>query len=290
MTIAKEKSMKFDLGKAPLRVSRVRLNVRDLGTVATFYQQVLGLVELASVGDRITLGAGDVPLLDLIRNPDLTSRNRHEAGLFHTAFLLPDRADLGRWLAHAKARRIRLQGASDHLVSEAIYLDDPEGNGIEVYTDRPVSHWQRQSGTIAMATEPLDVQSLLQAAGDSVWKGAPDGTIVGHIHLQVGDTIKAEAFWRDIMGFDLTNRYPDASFFGSGGYHHQVASNVWNSRGAGTRPDGMAGLAGFELVARYPATRDAIASKAEAAGHLLKKQPVSITVSDPWGTPITVTE
>lgn len=288
MTATQLDNQKFNLAAAPLRIGKVRLNVRDLSRVSRFYRDALGLVQTGAHGDTITLGTAAGPLLELVRKPGLTPRDPRAAGLFHTAFLLPDRADLGRWLAHARANHIALEGASDHLVSEAIYLSDPEGNGIEIYADRPASDWQSRNGEIVMATEPLDIRGLSKAAGGQAWNGAPSGTIVGHMHLQVGDTANAEGFWNGVLGFDVTNRYPGATFFGAGGYHHQIAANIWNSRGAGARPDDAAGLAGFEVLVSDARRLDAIAIRADAAGRLLSRTPDSVTVSDPWNNRITL--
>jgi catechol 2,3-dioxygenase len=219
------------------------------------------------------------------RRPSLAPLDRREAGLFHTAFLLPDRASLARWLGFVAQQGIRLLGAADHRVSEAIYLADPEGNGIEVYADRPVAHWRSVDGQLDMPSDPLDLQALL-AVGDGTWAGIPVGSVIGHVHLQVGNIPTAERFYRDLLGFEVTCRYPGGSFFGAGGYHHQLAANTWNSLGAGPRPDRMAGLDSVELVVRDVATRSAI--EARAAG--LRREPDSdgTVLRDPWGTAITL--
>jgi len=232
----------FDMSAAPLRIGTVRLKVRDLDAVSTFYQSVLGLSPIETGNGRITLGTGSTPLLELAGDPSLSPLDPRQAGLFHTAFLMPTRADLARWIAHVAEARVPLQGASDHLVSEALYLADPEGNGIEVYADRPVSRWHGAGGEITMSTDPLDLQDLLKSAEGTEWSGFPEGGSVGHVHLQVGDTGQADRFYRDVLGLDIAARYPGASFYGSGGYHHQLAGNVWNSRRAGRRPEDMAGL------------------------------------------------
>lgn len=288
MTTTQLESKKFDLALAPIRIGRVRLNVRDLPLVSGFYQDALGFVETDSGVDTVTLGTADTPLLELVRKPVLAPRDPRSAGLFHTAFLLPDRSDLGRWLAHVHAHHIPLQGASDHIVSEAIYLADPEGNGIEVYADRPVSNWQSRNGEIVMATEPLDIRDLMHSASGEVWNSAPTGTIVGHMHLQVGDTVMAEQFWSGIMGLDVTNRYPGATFFGAGGYHHQIAANTWNSRGAAARTEERTGLAGFEVLVSDSEHRDAIASRAAVAGRLVSRTANTVIISDPWNNRVTV--
>jgi catechol 2,3-dioxygenase len=278
----------FDMAAAPMRIGTVRLKVRDLKAVTAFYQAVLGLGPVARAGRRITLGTGSVPLLTLEGDPALAPSDPRQAGLFHTAFLVPSRGDLARWLAHIAEARVPLQGASDHIVSEAIYLADPEGNGIEVYADRPLSDWRGLNGEIRMSTDPLDRQGLLKAAKGSAWAGFPEGGIIGHVHLQVGDTEAADRFYRDVFGLDIAARYPGASFYGSGGYHHQLAGNVWNSRRAGSRPDGMAGLDEVEIVVRNGSDIANVAVRAESAGIALTSSDGRTTLHDPWGTAFTL--
>lgn len=278
----------FNHASAPLRIGRVHLRVRDLDKVSDFYQRVIGLAVIDRSARTITLGAGTAPLLELLADPAATPRNPRNAGLFHTAFLLPTRVDLARWLAHAIKQGVKLQGASDHIVSEALYLADPEGNGIEIYADRPMSRWRDANGQIHMATEPLDIPDLL-AAGTSGQTGFPEGGIIGHVHLQVGDTGAADGFYSDILGLDIASRYPGASFFGSGGYHHHLAGNIWNSRHAGLRPARAAGLGAVEIVARNPSTRAAILDRAEAAGIPVAKEGEETVLRDPWGTAIALT-
>lgn len=262
---------------APIEIGTVTLTVRDLAAMTDFYSRALGLVPLATDSVEAVLGAGGRPLLRLAGDPAARPSSPREAGLFHTAFLLPDRAALARWLIHAAGRRLPLQGASDHGVSEAIYLADPEGNGIEVYVDRPRDVWTGPDGTIRMSTDPLDLDDLA-AVADGPWTGAPEGTVVGHVHLQVGDLAQAEAFYGGILGLPVTARYPGAAFHGAGGYHHHIATNVWNSRGAGPRSPGT-GLAALELRAD-PTTRAALIARAGGRDAL----------ADPWGTRIFVTE
>lgn len=278
----------FDMSAAPLRIGTVRLKVRDLDAVSSFYQTVLGLSPIETGDRRVTLGTGDTPLLELVGDPDLAPHDARQAGLFHTAFLLQTRSDLGRWLAHVVAARVPLQGASDHIVSEALYLADPEGNGIEVYTDRPVSRWHGAGGEITMSTDPLDLQDLLRSAEGTEWSGFPEGGSIGHVHLQVGDTGEADRFYRDVLGLDIAARYTGASFYGSGGYHHQLAGNVWNSRRAGRRSERMAGLDAVEIVVRDAADLAAIAARAEDAGFKSTRNTGGLTLHDPWGTAITL--
>lgn len=280
---------RFDMAAAPLRVGLVTLAVRDSARVAAFYREVLGLEDLGTDGREVLLGAGGVPLLRLRGDAGLVPASRSEAGLFHTAFLLPSRADLGRWLAFAAARGLRLQGASDHKVSEAVYLADPEGNGIEIYADRAPSVWTDATGAIVMSTDPLDAPSLLAEAAGTMWQGAPAGTLVGHVHLQVGATDIADAFYSALLGFDIATRYPGASFYGSGGYHHQLAGNIWNSRGAGPRKAGCTGLAELQIVLRETDRLGAIADAAGKAGLDVAAGDDGLALADPWGTRIRLT-
>ncbi len=253
---------------APLDVARVALVVNDLGSVASFYQSALGLDRLGAEGEEVRLGVGGRVLLELRGDLAAPRATRREAGLFHTAFLLPSRAALGRWLRHAAGAGLPIQGASDHIVSEALYLSDPEGNGIEVYADRPREQWVDAAGAIRLATEPLDAENLA-AAADGPWAGAPEGTVVGHVHLQVGDVAEAERFYVGALGLEVMARYPGAAFLATGGYHHHLGANVWNSRGAGPRRPEATGLAELVLVADPGAAAPGV-------------------LADPWGTRIVV--
>ena len=263
---------------APVHIGAVSLTVRDLAGVADFYARVLGLQKLHEEAGLCELGAGDEVLLRLLADKSAKLAQPGSAGLFHTAFLLPARADLARWVQHAIDHRLPVTGASDHLVSEAIYLDDPEGNGIEIYRDREPSEWPREQGQIKMATEALDFAGLLQSleGQDATWKGAPAQTRVGHIHLRVGSTQAAEDYYQAGLGLDLVTRYPGASFLSSGGYHHHIGANVWASRGAPARDPGL-GLASFELVA-----------DADAYGVL--KTALGDASADPWANRIVLKE
>lgn len=258
-----------------LAMGRVALTVNDLDQVASFYRQAVGLHLLRQDGETAELGAEGTVLLELRADRAARRRGSREAGLFHTAFLLPTRADLGRWAKHAMATRPPVVGASDHLVSEAIYLTDPEGNGVEIYADRPASDWRWSEGTVQMATEALDLQSLVAAAGAAPWQGFPGGASVGHVHLQVGALGPAEAFYADRLGLDITCRYPGGTFYAANGYHHHIATNIWNSRGAGERAYPSTGLAEVEI--RLGAAR--LAGLAGAATARLE-------LADPWGTRI----
>ncbi|MBO9456342.1 VOC family protein [Paracoccus sp. R12_1] len=243
-------------------IDHVALTVRDLRGMARFYETALGLSSHGGDGETCRLGAGDRVLLELRRDIAAPPRDPRQPGLFHTAFLLPGRADLGRWLRHAAQSGVRLTGASDHGVSEAVYLDDPEGNGIEIYRDRPQQDWSRQGDRIEMFTMRLDLDDLAAAASGD-WQGAPQGATVGHVHLQVGDLDRADDFFRNDLGLARTFDAPGGAWYGWNGYHHHLAGNVWNSRGAGPRDPNMTGLAEV-IVKHHP-----------RAGSMTQ---------DPWGT------
>jgi catechol 2,3-dioxygenase len=260
---------------APVEIGHVSLVVRDLAGMTEFYRQAIGLREIGRDGESVSLGAGGRVLVELRSDPSARPRNPRDAGLFHTALLMPSRADLAAWLIHAANAQVRLQGASDHLVSEAIYLADPEGNGIEVYADRPRLGWYDAQGKVKIATEALDLNALARAA-TGPWQGAPEGAVVGHVHLQVGAVPEADAFYGGTLGLPVMATYPGASFFGSGGYHHHIAANIWNSRGAGRREPGAAGLAEVVLLAD---AQEHAAIVGRAGGE---------TFADPWGTTVSV--
>jgi catechol 2,3-dioxygenase len=274
----------FPMDKAPHRIGVVRLVVRDLGTVGAFYRKVIGLQSLESGKDFERLGIGDTVLLELEHRANARPQSRRDAGLFHTAFLLPSREDLGTWLRFAAEARVRIEGASDHLVSEAIYLSDPEGNGIEIYADRPPALWKRRDGALEMATNPLDIDDLMHVSAGRTWRIFPTGGRIGHVHLQVGALGQADAFYNTLLGFEVTCRYPGASFYGSGGYHHQLAGNIWNSRGAQPRDEDTAGLSGFELLSPDPGviakTGDRLAA---LGGDRPMETSAGLALRDPWG-------
>lgn len=282
------RSRPFDLNAAPMRIGMVRLKVRALERISRFYQDVLGLRLIKENPNGVTLGTSAMPLLELIGDGDFAPRDPRTAGLFHTAFLLPDRVHLARWLTSVKAQRVQLLGASDHKVSEAIYLADPEGNGIEVYADRSPSEWQPVDGRFEMPSDPLDIEALLGQAEGGRWAGIPKDSVIGHVHLQVGDTAEAERFYGALLGFDVTARYPGGSFFGTGGYHHQLAANTWRSAGAGPRSDKMAGLEAFQIQISDSGTVADIEARSHKSGVSLSDDRYGLTLRDPWGIAITL--
>lgn len=260
---------------APVEIASIALTVKDLPKMAAFYEKLFGLHRLSGDSQTIRLGVGSDVLVELRGDTAARQGSPRDAGLFHTAFLMPSRASLGSWLIHSSEAKVPLQGASDHLVSEAIYLADPEGNGIEVYADRPRVAWYNPDGSIKMATEGLDLNDVARSA-KAPYAGAPQGLTIGHVHLQVGNVTEAEKFYRDVIGMPVTSHYPGAAFYGSGGYHHHIATNVWNSRNAKARSFPSTGLAEVILRADAP---DYEAIVKRGGGDQL---------ADPWGTPITI--
>ena len=254
----------------PVSVAKVGIKARDGQALADYYKSVVGLQEIARRPGVIVLGAGTDGFFEIEEVKSLRQDDPRSAGLFHTAFLLPKRADLARWSQHAMDKQIQIDGASDHLVSEAIYLTDPEGNGIEIYADRTPVAWKWDGSNVRMATERLNFQSLLTENGgdNSGWAGAPEGSMIGHVHLRVGDAKEAESWWHEEMSFDTVAHYGgQAVFLSTGGYHHHIGANVWHSKGAGRRDLDRTGLGWVEMKSR--------------AG-------LAKTVNDPWGTEIRV--
>jgi len=253
----------------------------------TFYTEALGFELLEQKGTEATLGAAGTPLLLLSEQAGATPwpRDRQSyTGLYHFAILMPTRADLGRWLGHWLELRFPLPGQGDHLVSEALYLEDPDGHGIEIYRDRPRDQWQWTDGQVRMAANPVDLQGLLTDAAEAgePWAGLPAGTRLGHIHLQVGDIAQAESFYHDLLGFDIVARMPTALFISAGGYHHHLGMNTWHSRGAGAAPEGTARLRFFTIDLPSEDARREVVARIEAAGFRTVQTGDLVVFQDPW--------
>ena len=267
-------------------VGAVTLAVADLTKMTSYYQHVIGLELLESGNSWATLGLGSDPIVRLEHRPD-GRQHKRAAGLFHLAILLPNRPALGQWLNHyINTTGTMIGGAGDHLVSEALYLDDPEGNGIEIYADRPRESWSYQNGQLQMATLAVDIPDLIAKADPTPFDGLPAGTTLGHVHLQVSDEKAAEAFFVQKLGIEHTTNYPGATFLAAGGYHHHIGANSWNSRGQGQPPAGSLGLVNFSL--RLPHAD----ARADLLDHLTNSD-VTITmvgdtpaVNDPSGNQI----
>lgn len=236
---------------ADAHIGEVSLTVRDLERSRSFYQNVLGFQELASGTGSSRLGpAGGRVLIELHERKDAVPKPRRSSGLYHFAILVPSRAALGRSLRRLADQRWPLTGASDHLVSEALYLNDPDGLGIEIYRDRPRDSWERMSdGEVAMATDPLDLDSLFDEPGaEAPWPGLESTTVMGHVHLHVPHLDTAEALYCGRIGFDpMLRRYPGALFVSAGGYHHHLGLNVWTGVGAPLPPENAVGLRAFTI-------------------------------------------
>lgn len=229
-------------------VGEVALRVADLERSVRFYTGPFGLNLLGRRNGLGVLGADGRPLLRLIEKPGARPKPHSATGLYHFAILLPDRAALGRLLLNLLRSGVAVEGAADHLVSEAVYLRDPDGNGIEIYRDKPRHEWPMVGSEVRMANAPLDFDGILAAAGNAPWAGIDPGTRVGHVHLQVSDLEKAERFYCQILGFNVMQRWRGALFVSAGGYHHHIGLNVWASLGGPPPPDDSAGLEYFEVV------------------------------------------
>ena len=271
---------------AETHLGRVRLQVSDLDRSIRYYEQVLGLRVLERRAGKAVLGdqVSNAPLVELRERAGANPvRRRGHLGLFHFAILLPDRAALGRLLRHLAGIDAQV-GASDHLVSEALYLHDPDGLGIEVYADRARSSWVRRDGEMVVETKPLDIESVIAAGGSAPWTGMPEGTVMGHMHLHVSNLEHAGAFYRDALGLDATVwSYPGALFLSAGGYHHHLGLNIWAGEDAPRPTDADARLLEWELVLPAGAL-DTAARRIEGAGHAVNRSGDGVRVDDPWGT------
>lgn len=269
------------VGPATLALGPVTLASANPDRLVPFYRDAVGLDFLAS-GDRLVFGAGGRPLVEIERRPDAAAPPRRAPGLFHMAIRVPDRAALAARLLALHGLGLRL-GASDHLVSEALYVDDPDGNGIEIYRDRPEAEWPRNAdGSIAMATLPLDLAALAREAPPAPGK-APAATDMGHVHLKVADLDAARRFWVDTVGLAVMARYPGALFVSAGGYHHHLGLNTWQSAGAPAPAAGTAGLDHF-TVRLAAADLDALGARLSAAGvPFTRAADGTIAAADPSG-------
>jgi catechol 2,3-dioxygenase len=275
-------------------IGSVHLTVADLEAQRSFYERALGLRELERDGSTVRLGPDGGPvILELTGDPDAPRRPHGTTGLYHLAVLVPGRADLGQALRRVIESGWRFTGASDHLVSEALYLNDPEGNGIEIYRDRPREEWARSDeGVIQMATLPLDLDGVLGEieAAEPVPALMPAGTHIGHVHLQVANLHDAETFYSGALGFEVTVRtYPGALFVSAGGYHHHIGLNTWESAGGSPPPEGSTGLRSFELVLPTADDANLVADRAREAGARVETRDGTAIVLDPWQDAVLLT-
>src|SRR5919204_6551791 len=267
---------------AETRMGSVHVTVADLTRSLDYYRRVIGLDVLEQGAGRASLGANSTELLVLVEEPGAQPEQGH-TGLFHFALLVPERAALARWLAHAVRDRVPLTGLSDHYVSEAIYLRDPDRHGIEIYADRPRELWEGQVGQ-RMTTEPLDADDLLREAGDAGFDGLPGGTVMGHVHLKGAGIPETIAFYRDVLGFDLVvERVPQAAFLSAGGYHPHLGANTWESAGAPPPPEGSAALRHATIVLPSAEARDEVVRRVAETGQTPTDTSTGPLVRDPSG-------
>jgi catechol 2,3-dioxygenase len=267
------------------------LIVADLDRSVAFYRDVVGFHVLQGEGATATLGAGEdaTTILELTALAGARPKPRRTTGLYHVAILTPSRAALSRALYHISVSRYPLQGASDHIVSEALYLADPDGNGLEIYRDRSRSDWYDANGQFQMGTLPLDLDTLLDegatSTGERPWIGLDAGTRVGHVHLQVADLGAAVRFYTEGLGFETMVHMPEmgAAFISAGGYHHHIGLNTWSSRGAPPPPTDAAGLRVFEIIVPNGKTLDEVAARLTTLGAEFEKVWNAIEARDPSG-------
>ena len=271
-------------------IGLVTLRVADLERSRRFYEGILAFQPIEQEPGKIVLGGQDKqPLLELIEVPGAAPQPRRATGLYHVAILFPTRADLGRELLRVARAGVQI-GQGDHLVSEALYISDPDDNGLELYRDRPRSEWHWTNGMVEMATDPVDIRGLV-AEGErdaEPWEVIPAGTRVGHIHLQVGDIKEAKRFYHTILGFDVTADLSEhgALFVSAGGYHHHIGLNTWHSQGAKPTPENAAGLQTYIIV--IPSREGLQEVKERLVAHQVpfEEQEDMIRVNDPWNNQI----
>lgn len=271
-------------------VGAVTLQVADLERSLDFYRETLGLALLEHNGGVASLGAGARPLVELRERHGARPAGRGRLGLFHFAILLPDRPALGRFVQHLADLGAHA-GAGDHLVSEAFYLSDPDGLGIEVYADRPRETWRRNGRELLMATDPVDVAGVVAAGGDATWTGMPEGTTMGHVHLHVGDLALAARFYSEALGLDRTVwSYPGALFLAAGGYHHHLGTNLWAGPAARPPEADQAQLLEWTLELPDAGSLRSVAASLVSAGFAaeIAADGATIRTRDPWGTPLTL--
>lgn len=268
-------------------IGLVSLTVADLDRSVAFYTDAIGLALLGRTDATATLGVAGRPLLLLAERTGARPwprERRGHTGLYHFAFLVPTRADLGRFVRHWLALGLPL-GQGDHGVSEALYLSDPDENGIEVYRDRPRDTWHREGGQVRMGTGPVDIAGLLAEAEreGAAWQGLPAGTRIGHVHLQIGQIAPGAAFYRDALGFAIMAAMPTALFVSAGGYHHHIGMNTWHSRDASPAPADMVGLRFFTVSLPDETALGTVVARLAAAGIAFTQTSDGIGISDPWG-------
>ena len=267
-------------------VASIDLNVRNMEVASEFYSRVLGFSILSESSEKIELTVdGEIPMITLHKTDK--SPVRRTAGLYHIAILLPERPLLGSFLAQMARLGYPLSGGSDHGVSEAIYLNDPEGNGIEVYVDRSPSQWVWKGSQVDMYTEPLDAQGLVEAGRSLKWEGMPEGTVLGHIHLSVSDVQQSNSFYNGLLGYDVVCTYGDrALFLSTGQYHHHIAVNSWAGNRLEALQEGEPGLAFYTVMLEGTDALESLREQLNNADIPFKEEGNSLEVKDPSGIPV----
>jgi catechol 2,3-dioxygenase len=266
-------------------VGEVNIKVKNLDYALTFYQNIIGFQVLEKTARKAILTTdGKTPLVTLEQPVDVIPKAERMTGLYHFAILLPTRADLAIFLRHLVQTGYPL-GAADHYVSEALYITDPDGNGIEVYRDRPSTEWTWKNGLVDMATEQLDAEGILAESG-AEWNGLPAGTVMGHLHLHVADLKKAVEFYTEGLGFKIVSYYPQAAFVSTGGYHHHIAINTWQGVGAQTPPKNSVGLNWYTLVFPDEEVRSTVIKQLRRLGARVTVEADFYGTSDPSGNQI----
>jgi catechol 2,3-dioxygenase len=274
---------------AGLRLGPVHLTVTDLDRSIRFYERAIGLRTQRRAEGEAALGAGGEDLLVLVEEPGARPADRH-AGLYHFALLHPSRLELARAMQRLIATRTPISGASDHNISEAIYLPDPDGNGIELAADRPRERWGDLRDPTTIGPAPLDLPGLLAPVeGEEPQPQASNELVVGHLHLHVGDIERALAFWRDAVGFEVMTRFPSAAFVSAGGYHHHLGLNTWRGEGVPPVPDGVVGLRHWTIVLEDAAQVAEVRDRVAAAGAEVEDRPSGFLTRDPWRNAVTFT-
>ena len=270
-------------------IGRVTLRVASLDKSLAFYRDLLGLSEISRHGDTVALApAGKKQLITLVEVAGTRPRPPGAVGLYHMALLLPSRRELGMAMLHLFQERWPFSGFADHAVSEAAYLSDPDGNGIELYADRPAEDWPHENGQIAMTTLALNVNSLIRGVDGEEWNGIHPATRIGHLHMHVSDLERAEQFYDDVLGFDVMVRgYPGALFLAAGGYHHHIGINTWLQPQSGDARSN-AGLLGYELKVGSELEQEELRERARDASVPIMEAEDGFVVRDQDGVPVTV--
>ncbi|WP_078547704.1 VOC family protein [Litchfieldia alkalitelluris] len=268
----------------------VAIKVENIEKSLKFYQEMIGfqVLEQSSHQVILTVKNSNTPILTIEQPETVVPKEQRRTGLYHFAILLPDRVSLAMVLRHLLENRYPLQGASDHLVSEALYLADPDGNGIEIYVDRPSTSWEWSGEDVVMDTIRLDAENLLSLSQETKWSGLSEGTIMGHIHLHVSELQNSKEFYTKGLGFNVVNQiYGDSALFlSTGGYHHHIGINIWNGKGAPPASENSVGLSSFTVQLPNVVVRSEIVQRVKQLGYNVTNEGTSFMVTDPSGNNI----